>query len=233
VKILVVDVGGSHVKLLASGQDEPRRFDSGPDLTPAEAVARVKKVAAGWDYDIVTLGYPGAVGPHGPIADPGNLGPGWVGYDFVEGFGRPVRIVNDAALQALGGYSGGRMLFLGLGTGLGSTVVAERVVVPLELGSLAWEGGRTLAEHLGKAGLEADGFDAWHATLEEAVPVLRAVFLADYVLLGGGNVERLDPLPEGCRRGGNDDAFAGGFLVWEEEVEPHDRKPADTWRIVR
>lgn len=233
MNVLVIDIGGSHVKMLATGHDEPRKFDSHKDLRPAQLVKWVKGLPEDWRYDVVSLGYPGIVGPDGPLAEPGNLGAGWVGFDFSAAFGRPVRVANDAVLQALGGYKGGRMLFLGLGTGLGSALVAERVVVPLELGRLRHRSGEKLYQQLGKEGLERHGKKSWMAVLNETVVELRRVFLADYVLLGGGNAAEVDPLPDGAHRGGNEDAFAGGFRLWEEEVEPHDHKPADVWRVVR
>lgn len=233
MNVLVIDVGGSHVKLLATGQAGPRRFDSGTHLTPEALVERVKGLTADWRYDVVSLGYPGTVDPDGPTDEPGNLADGWVGFDFGAAFGRPVRVVNDAAMQALGAYDGGRMLFLGLGTGLGSALVADRVVIPLELGCLPYTDGETIADRLGKKGLKRHGADAWLRTVGEVVKALRRAFQADYVVLGGGNAEKVDPLPEGARRGGNEDAFAGGFRLWEERVEPHDNEPSDAWRVVR
>jgi polyphosphate glucokinase len=232
MKVLVVDIGGSHVKMLASDQKEPRRFDSGKDLTPQALVKQVRAHAQGWDYDAVALGYPGAVGPHGPVAEPGNLGKGWVGFDYTAAFGRPVRIVNDAVMQALGGYEGGRMLFLGLGTGLGSALVVDRVVIPLELGDLLIGPGEMLSDRLGKKGLGRLGEGAWEDAVIETVVGLRMAFATDYVLIGGGNAERFDALPDGVRRGGNDDAFRGGFRLWEERIEPHDARPDYTWRVV-
>jgi polyphosphate glucokinase len=233
VNVLVIDVGGSHVKLLATGQPEPRRFDSGPDFTPAALVAKVKELTPDWRYEVVSLGYPGAVDADGPTAEPGNLSDGWLGFDFAAAFGRPVRVVNDAAMQALGAYDGGRMLFLGLGTGLGSALVIDRVVVPLELGCLPAAGGDTLADRLGKAGLERHGPAAWGKAVHAAVEALKRAFAADHVVLGGGNAERVDPLPAGTRRGGNEDAFAGGFRLWEDWVEPFDQALSAEWRVVR
>jgi polyphosphate glucokinase len=231
MKILVIDVGGSHVKLLATDATEPRRFDSGPTLTPAELVAQTRAHVDDWTFEAVSLGYPGRVGPDGPIAEPGNLGDGWLSFDFEKAFAVPVRIINDAAMQALGAYDGGRMLFLGLGTGLGSALVVDRVVVPLELGSLP-SGESTLAERLGKDGLERTGVEVWADAVREATQALRVAFHADYIMLGGGNAERMARLPEHVRRGGNDDAFAGGFRLWEEEVVPHDRPHSHIWRVV-
>jgi polyphosphate glucokinase len=234
VKVLVIDIGGSHVKVLVSGVDpeEARRFDSDKDLTPQELVARTKALVSDWDYNVVSIGYPGRVGPDGPSAEPGNLGDGWVGFDYPKAFDRPVRIVNDAAMQALGGHEGGRMLFLGLGTGLGSALVANHVIVPLELGSLRLRGDEDLFNRLGKKGLELHGEKAWAEAVLDTAQHLRDAFLADYVILGGGNAERVGELPKHIRRGGNEDAFNGGFRLWEEDVEPHDRPHSPVWRVV-
>jgi polyphosphate glucokinase len=218
--------------LLATGQSEPRRFDSGEEFTPDRLIGGVKELTTDWEYDVVAIGYPGPTGAVSPTGEAWKLGGGWVGYDFEAAFNRPVRMVNDAVLQALGGYQGGRMLFLGLGTGLGSALVAEHVIVPLELGCLTYRDGGTLADRLGKEGLERHGKRDWMHVLVETVAVLRRAMIADYVVLGGGNAAQVDPLPEGARRGGNDDAFEGGFRLWEEWIEPHDREPAQTWRVV-
>lgn len=233
MNVLVIDVGGTSVKMLATGQTEPRKFDSNPDLTPATLVRRVKEATADWDYGGITLGIPALIGPDGPEAEPGNLGDGWVGFDFAAAFAQPVRVVNDAAMQALGAYDGGRMLFLGLGTGLGSALVTDQVVVPLELGSLPFSREETMAERVGAAGLERHGEGEWDRSVRIILRVLQAAFEADYIVLGGGNAARVDPLPEHVRRGGNEDAFAGGFRLWEERVIPHDCPPAATWRVVR
>jgi hypothetical protein len=233
MKVLVIDIGGSHVKLLATGQAAPARFDSEIRLTPDDLLAQVRPLIANWEYDVVSLGYPGTVGPDGPVAEPGNLGNGWVGFDFAKAFGRRVRVVNDAAMQALGAYDGGRMLFLGLGTGLGSALVTDRVVIPLELGCLPYAPGETLAQHLGKEGLERLGKPAWQEAVSAVTVELRRAFVADYVILGGGNAAQVERLPEGIRRGGNEDAFAGGFRLWQDWVEPHDSPPSDAWRVVR
>lgn len=231
--VLVVDVGGSHVKILASGVTGVRRLDSGPDLTPAALVARVLEAAQGWKYDVISLAYPGIVGIDGPREEPGNLGTGWVGFDFSAAFGKPIRVVNDAVMQALGGYEGGRMLFLGLGTGLGSALVSDHVVVPMELGNLSYARGESLGERLGRKGLETHGRDAWLAAVAEVTAALRDAFAADYVLLGGGNAKHVEPLPKRTRRGARDGAFKGGFRLWEETIEPHDRQPPLVWRVVR
>jgi polyphosphate glucokinase len=242
VKVLVVDIGGSHVKALVTGEPEPRRFDSGQHLVPDVLVTQVRDLTADWEYDVISLGYPGAVGPAGPTGEPGNLGHGWVGFDFARAFQRPVRVVNDAVLQALGAYDGGRMLFLGLGTGLGTALVAERVIIPLELGSLPHCGvpsaktptpTRTIADQLGARGLKRDGEAAWLQAIHEVTNMLRHVCMADYVVLGGGNARMVDPLPPHTRRGGNHDAFTGGFRLWAERVEPHDSPSPEVWRVVR
>jgi polyphosphate glucokinase len=231
--VLVVDVGGSHVKMLASAAPEPRTFDSGKELTPTRLVSEVRERTADWNYDVISLGYPGAVDAHGPSAEPGNLGGGWVRFDFSKAFGKRVRVINDAAMQALGGYDGGRMLFIGLGTGVGSALVTEHVIVPLELGCLPYGNDDSLFDRLGSAGLEASGEDAWARAVRRVITTLREAFAADYILLGGGNAHRLHPLPEAARRGGNEDAFTGGFRLWEEVVEPHDRRSERVWRVVR
>jgi polyphosphate glucokinase len=233
MNVLVVDVGGSHVKVKASGATGPRRFDSDEQLTPTRLVEQVRAATSDWKYDVVALGYPGAVAANAPSAEPGNLGIGWVGFDYEQAFGKPVRVVNDAVMQALGGYDGGRMLFLGLGTGLGSSLVTEHVVVPLELGCLIHADGETMAEWLGREGLERRGLDAWQRAVGAISSVLKDAFAADYIVLGGGNAERIDPLPPGTRRGGNDDAFEGGFRLWEEFVVPHDEHAEPVWRVVR
>jgi polyphosphate glucokinase len=230
--VLVIDVGGSHVKLSIRKEDS-RRFASSEGLTPTALVEQVRDQTHDWSYDVISLGFPGVVGPDGPEGEPGNLGDGWIGFDFEQAFGKPVRLVNDAVLQALGAYDGGRMLFLGLGTGLGSALVTEHVVIPLELGNLPYGNGETMADRLGRQGLEDHGRAVWMEDLEAVSGVLRGAFAADYLVLGGGNAKHVDPLPEGARRGGNDDAFVGGFRLWEEMVEPHDRQPHRVWRVVR
>jgi polyphosphate glucokinase len=232
VRVLVVDVGGSSVKLKVSDAASARQFESGEHLTPAALIEGIERHTTDWPSDVVSLGYPGAVDHNRPAAEPGNLGNGWVGFDFETALRKPVRIVNDAVLQALGGYHGGRMLFLGLGTGFGTSLVTEHVVIPLELGCLSYGDG-TMADAVGGKGMARVGEGEWQRAVTEITAMLRTAFVADYVLLGGGNAERIRPLPPGTQRGGNDDAFVGGFRLWEEVVEPHDQEPARIWRVVR
>jgi polyphosphate glucokinase len=218
--ILAIDIGGSKVKILASGQTEPRKTASGKRLTPTAMVEAVRKLADGWDYEAVSVGYPGMVGEHGPLSEPGNLGSGWVGFNFAAAFGLPVRIINDAAMQALGSYEGGRMLFLGLGTGLGSTLIADHVIIPLELGQLLYKDGQTLGDSLGSRGLKRLGQKPWCRVVEEMVPMLMSALLADHAVLGGGNAKKLKQLPAGVRLGGNLTAFRGGFRLWHLKDVP-------------
>src|SRR5919197_1730477 len=218
--ILVIDIGGSKVKILATGETEPCTCPSGKRLTPAQMVAAVQELAAGWTYEAVSIGYPGVVGARGPRSEPGNLGSGWVGFNFAAAFDRPVRIINDAAMQALGNYEGGRMLFLGLGTGLGSALIADRVIVPLELADLPAPGGPRLGHILGRRGLQRLGTKAWRRAVRTLVPILMHAFLADYVVLGGGNARHLKRLPPGTRLGHNQTAFRGGFRLWTLEDVP-------------
>ena len=230
--VLVIDVGGSHVKICVSGS-EPRRFESGASLTPHVLVDRVKNETRDWSYDVISLGLPAVVGPGGPAAEPGNLGDGWIGFDFEKAFGRPVRLVNDAVMQALGAYDGGRMLFLGLGTGLGSALVTEHVVIPLELGNLPFGNGDTMFDRLGRGALAAHGVARWSEDVHQVGGILRSAFAADYVVIGGGNAKEVETLPEATRRGGNEDAFTGGFRLWEEAVALPDEGPHRVWRVVR
>ena len=229
--ILVIDIGGSHIKLYSDG-DEPTQFDSSKTLTPQQLVERAIEATRDWAYDAVSIGYPGRVGRSNPVAEPGNLGDGWVNFDFEKAFSRPVRVVNDAALQALGTYDEGRMLFLGLGTGLGSALIVDHVIVPLELGCLPYCGD-TMAGRLGKAGLEKHGEASWLGAVHDVIRQLHEAFSADEIVLGGGNVARIKDLPDGVRRGGNHDAHRGGVRLWDEEVEHHDRPPSGVWRVVR
>jgi polyphosphate glucokinase len=214
MKVLVVDIGGTKVKMLATGQNEPRKFLSGPALTPQQMVAGVLQATSDWDYDVVTLGYPGPALHGRPIGEPPNLGPGWVGFDFRTALGKPVKVINDAAMQALGSYSGGKMLFLGLGTGLGSAMVIDGAVQPMELGHLPYRKA-TFEDYVGLRGLNRLGAKKWRRCVEDVVDRLSAALLPDYVLIGGGNVKKLKRLPPGTRAGSNTNAFRGGFRLWE------------------
>jgi len=214
VNVLVIDVGGTHVKILATGQDEHREFVSGPTLTPQRMAAGVKKLARGWKYDVISMGYPGLVLRDRVVAEPHNLGKGWIHFDYRAAFGRPVKIVNDAAMQALGSYKGGKMLFLGLGTGLGSTMIVDGVIVPMELGHLPFRRA-TFEEYVGRAARQRLGPKRWRAAALETIQHLSAALLPDYVVLGGGLADELDDLPAGVRVGGNELAFVGGFRLWE------------------
>jgi polyphosphate glucokinase len=215
MNILVVDVGGTHVKLLATGRPERVKLDSGPTLTAEHMVAAVREATLGWGYDVVSIGYPGPVRDGRPAAEPKNLAPGWVGFDYERAFGRPVRIINDAAMQALGSYEGGRMLFLGLGTGLGSALVVDGLVQPLELAHLPYRRGLSFEDFVGVAGLERVGRRRWRAYVADVTERLAEAMQVDYVVLGGGNSKKLDALPRGARLGANANAFAGGFRLWE------------------
>jgi polyphosphate glucokinase len=215
MNVLVVDVGGTNVKILATGQTEPRKFPSGPTLTAKQMVAGVKKLARGWKYDVVSIGYPGMVVRNRPLAEPYNLGRGWVGVDFESAFKRPVKVVNDAAMQALGSYKRGKMLFLGLGTGLGSTMVVDGIVEPMELAHLPYK-KRTYEDYVGERSLEKRGKKKWRRHVADVVERLTAALEPDDVVLGGGNVIKLKELPKGTRVGDNNNAFLGGFRLWEK-----------------
>jgi polyphosphate glucokinase len=214
VRVLVVDIGGTGVKILASGQTQRRKFPSGKTLTPDRMVAGVKRLAKGWEYDVVSIGYPGPVREGRPAVEPHNLARGWVGFDFPAAFGCPVKMVNDAAMQALGSYRRGTMLFLGLGTGLGAALVVEGTVVPLELGHLSI-GKKTFEDEIGLRGLEKLGRKKWQKCVEAATERFVSALLLDDVVLGGGNAKKLTRLPMGCRMGDNANAFLGGFRLWE------------------
>ena len=215
MRILVVDVGGNNVKLLVSGQKVPRKVSSGPTLTAARMAVSVRKAVAGWKYDAVTIGFPGPVNGGRPAQEPVNLGRGWVRFDYARAFGKPVRLINDAVMQALGSYRGGHMLFLGLGTGLGAALVVEGHVQPLEIAHLPYRDGKTYEDFLGKRGLDRMGKKGWRRVVGEIVPRLHAAFQVDEIVLGGGNVKLLKTLPPGSRLGSNAHAFVGGFRLWE------------------
>jgi predicted NBD/HSP70 family sugar kinase len=218
MNILVIDIGGTNVKMLASGQTEPRRFHSGPQMSPAMMVSGVRELTADWDHQVVSIGYPGVV-RRGKIAgEPHNLAPGWVEFDFERAFGRPVKLINDAAMQALGSYREGILLFLGLGTGLGSAMVAEGAVVPMELGHLSYREG-TYEDYVGARGLERLGLDEWRKHVAFGAARLIDALHPDDVVIGGGNAKKLGAMPPGCRRGDNHHAFLGGFRLWVDAGE--------------
>jgi polyphosphate glucokinase len=219
VKILSIDIGGTHVKVLASGQRDSRKAASGPTMTPRRMISAVKKLTSDWSYDVVSMGYPGPVVHLRPIAEPKNLGRGWVGFDFRKAFGKPVRIVNDAAMQALGSYQGGRMLFLGLGTGLGSAMIVDGIVEPMEIAHLPYKKGKTYEDFVGLRGLERLGKKHWRRAVGDVVAQLTQALEADYVVLGGGNAKLIDKPPKGARLGDNANAFRGGFLLWKDATK--------------
>jgi polyphosphate glucokinase len=214
--VLAVDVGGSHVKALRSGESERRRFDSGPDLTAREMVEGTLRIAEGWTFDRVSVGIPAPVRGGKPIAEPVNLGDDWVGFDYEGAFGVPTKIVNDAVMQAIGSYEGGRMLFLGLGTGLGSALIVEGVVEPLELGHLPYR-KKTFEDYVSARALERKGKKKWRQTVFDVVNRLAAATEPDYIVIGGGGAYELDELPPNSRRGDNEQAFEGGFRLWDPE----------------
>jgi len=227
MKVLVVDVGGTHVKILATEQKVARKFVSGPRLTPKLMIAGVKEIIGDWQYDAVSMGYPGPVLNNRPIAEPRNLGGGWVGFNFVSAFGHPVKIINDAAMQALGDYRGGKLLFLGLGTGLGSALITNGIVEPMELGHLPYKKG-TYEDYVGLRGLRKRGKKKWRREVTKVVAILAAALEPNDIVLGGGNVKKLKELPPGCRAGQNANAFKGGFLLWKQTDDEPDsaRMPA-------
>jgi polyphosphate glucokinase len=229
MNVLVVDVGGTNVKLLATGQSERRKFASGPTLTPEKMVADVKDLASDWKYDVVSIGYPGPVLHGHPAAEPHNLAPGWVGFDYQAAFGCPVKVVNDAAMQALGSYNGGKLLFLGLGTGLGTTLIVDGIVEPLELAHLPYKKG-TYEDYVGLRGMERVGKKKWRRNVEDVVAHLIAALGPNDVVLGGGNVKELKGLPPLCRVGDNANAFLGGFRLWEDAADGKPATPAKTGR---
>jgi len=220
MKVLVIDIGGTHVKFLATGQDTHRQFDSGPTLTPGRMATQVRKLASDWKYDRVSIGYPGPVLLGRPVTEPPNLGTGWVGFDFEAAFKRPVKLVNDAAMQALGSYKGGKMLFLGLGTGLGSTMIVDGMIEPMELGHLPYKKA-TFEDYVGVRGMEEHGKKKWRRYVADVVKRLIAALEPDRVVLGGGNVKNLEQLPPGCEAGDNANAFVGGFRLWERSNNHH------------
>jgi polyphosphate glucokinase len=219
--VLVIDVGGTHVKLLMTGQKQPVKIPSGPSMTAAKMIRVVKKATRTWKYDCVAIGYPGPVINGHPLREPHNLGGGWMSLDFRKAFGRPVKLINDASMQALGSYKGGHMLFLGLGTGLGSAMIIDGVLEPMELAHLAYKNGKTYEDYLGLRGLEKLGKKKWRRQVLKITEKLKVALEADYVVLGGGNAMKLKKLPPGARLGNNENAFIGGFRLWSQADRPH------------
>lgn len=224
MKVLVIDVGGTNIKVSTGGPDEPLKIPSGPEMNAGRMAEEVKKATAGWHYDAVSIGYPGPVVQGRPAVEPKNLGAGWVRFDYDKAFGKPVKVVNDAAMQALGSYQGGRMLFLGLGTGLGSAFVADGQLEPLELAHLPYRNNRTYEDYVGLRGFERLGRKKWQRHVERVIELLKHGLQADYVMLGGGQTKKLKGLPTGVRLGNNSHAILGGIRLWETPVsEVHDR----------
>jgi predicted NBD/HSP70 family sugar kinase len=218
VKVLVIDVGGSSIKVSTNGRKKPIRIPSGPELTAAHMADAVKLATVDWEYQAVSIGYPGPVVHGRPAAEPKNLGAGWVRFDYHKAFGKPVKVVNDAAMQALGSYQGGRMLFLGLGTGLGSALVADGVLEPLELAHLPYRNGRSYEDYVGLRGFKRLGRKKWQAHVEKVVELLKRGLQVDYVMLGGGQTKKLKRLPTGVRLGDNSHAIRGGIRLWDDKA---------------
>jgi polyphosphate glucokinase len=225
VKVLVIDIGGSNIKFRVTGRSDEQRFESGPKMTAAAMVDGVKKLTAGWAYDVVAMGYPGVVKNDQPVTEPHNLAKGWVDFDYRAAFGKPVKMINDAAMQALGGYKQGKLLFLGLGTGLGSTMVVEGVVMPMELAHLPYR-RKTFEDYVGEHALERDGKKKWRKHVVDVVARLSAALIPDDIVIGGGNVRHIEQMPPLCRAGDNENAFAGGFRMWAGAAAPASKAAA-------
>ena len=238
MKILVIDVGGNNCKFLASGQSEPRRFESGPYFTPKRMVKGVLEMTTDWEYDVIAVGFPAPVVGNRPAQEPVNIGKGWVKFDYERAFGKPVKFINDAAMQALGSYEGGRMLFLGLGTGLGTAMILDGALAPMELGHLPYK-KRTFEEYVGDRGRLRLGKKKWQKAVEDTISRLSAALEPEYVILGGGNVRKLERLPKGVREGSNENAFTGGFRLWELsgspslEISPQPKTPTRKPRVAK
>ena len=227
MNILAIDVGGTHVKVLSTGHRKPIEIPSGPKMTARQMVKKVRQETTGWRYSVVSIGYPGPVTNEATLAEPHNLAPGWIDFDYRKAFGQPIRFLNDAAMQALGGYKGGRMLFLGTGTGLGSALIFEGTVVPLELAHLPYKKGLTYEDYTGQAGLERRGKKRWRKSVLDVIERLKAAFICDYVLLGGGNAKRMRDLPPHVLVGANGNAIQGGIDIWKQappETSKQERK---------
>jgi polyphosphate glucokinase len=223
MKVLAIDVGGTNVKMLATDQKAPRKFGSGPKMTAKQMVSNAKKLAADWNYDVVSIGYPGQVVHSHIVHEPRNLGLGWLNFDFRKAFGCPIKIINDAAMQALGSYKGGSMLFLGLGTGLGSALIVDGLLEPMELGHLLYRKA-TYEDYVGLRGLKRFGKKKWRKYVADVVERLTAALEPDDIVLGGGNVKELQELPKGCRQGDNANAFVGGFRLWMKKENLHEHR---------
>jgi polyphosphate glucokinase len=217
MRILVIDIGGTNIKSKWSEADEVRKFPSGRELSARQMVDGVLEITKDWSYDAVAVGFPGPIVNGEIIKEPVNLGTGWLHFDFGAAFSKPVKLINDAAMQALGSYEGGRMLFLGLGTGLGNTLIIDGAIAPMELGHLPYKKKRTFEDYVGIHGLERLGKKKWQKAVHDVVGRLRAALIADYVVLGGGNAKKLTQLPEGCRLGNNENAFIGGIRLWKDQ----------------
>jgi polyphosphate glucokinase len=226
---LAIDIGGTHVKIRIPSEMEKREFESGPTLTPKQMVDGVKKLSTGWKFDSITIGLPAPIRNNKPVKNPVNLGPGWVDFDYDADFGVPVKIINDAAMQAVGSYKAGRMLFLGLGTGLGSCLIVDHSVVPLELAHMPYRKGKTFEDFVGLRGLKKLGKKRWRKQVSDVCDILYAALLPDEIVIGGGNVKNLKELPDHCRAGDNANAFEGGFRLWQKDwasaVPEYDDKP--------
>lgn len=223
MNILAIDVGGTHVKVLATGHRKPIEIPSGPKMSAGKMVKKVRQETAGWRYSAVSIGYPGPVLHGKPVSEPVNLGRGWVGFDFAKAFGHPVRLINDAAMQALGSYKGGRMLFLGLGTGLGSALIVDGKLEPMELAHLLYKKGQTYEDWVGNAALQRLGKKKWRRAVTDVISRLGAALEADDVVVGGGNAKLMKTLPKGARIGSNENAFIGGYQLWNRSRST--RKP--------
>jgi predicted NBD/HSP70 family sugar kinase len=215
MNVLIIDIGGTNTKIWATGEPDKMKVPSSKKLTPQELIEEVNSASTDWKYDRVSIGYPGEVRHGHPVAEPWNLGDGWVAFDYAAAFGVPTRIMNDACMQALGSYEGGRMLYLGLGTGIGSVFILDGTIVPLAVGHLLLNNSKTIDQNVNRAALEADEVK-WQKHVIEMIAVLKPAFFADYVVLGGGNSKKIEELPEGCRRGGNHNAYFGGLRMWED-----------------
>ena len=226
MNVLSIDIGGTHVKILLSGEKDPRQMPSGPEFTPSQMVHDVQKLSEGWKFDVVSIGFPAPIHNNAPVTEPFNLGKGWVDFDYEKSFGCPVKMINDAAMQALGSYKGGKMLFLGLGTGLGSAVVTDEALLPLELGHLPFK-KKTFEDYVGIRGMKKSGKARWKKYVFETVEILTAAILPDYVVLGGGNVKKLKELPPACISGNNANAFIGGFRMWEGPADSRTKPDPD------